>query len=163
MYGLSEQAQSVTQNVQDISAQMKLLLSKENITQFSAMLKNLNTISKTIAINSQNIATSIQNLSVITANIKNGTQNLDETMNNINTLTQSLTNTSNNTNNLINNLQNNTLSNINSVLLPNLNQTMLNINQASSQLTQFISLINQNPSALVRGITIKPLGPGETK
>ena len=163
LYSLSEQAQSMSQNVQDISLQMKLLLSNENITQFSAMLKNLNAISKAIAINSQNISTSMQNLSLITTHIKNSTQNLGATMNNINVLTQSLTDTSNNTNKLISNLQNNTLNNINSVLLPGINQTMVSINQASLQLEQFINLIKQNPSALVRGITVKPLGPGENK
>ncbi len=163
LYNLSEQAQSVSDNIQDISGQMKSLLSNENIKQFSEMLKNLNTITDAIAIKSANISQNMENLTIIINYIKDSTKNLATMMENIDTLTKSLSETSASTNKLINNFQDNTLNNINSVLLPNLNQSITNINNVSSQLEQFMNTMNQNPSALIRGISNKPLGPGETQ
>ncbi|MCE2706287.1 MAG: MlaD family protein [Proteobacteria bacterium] len=163
LYGLSEQAQSVSKNIQEISGQMKLALSNENIKQFSDMLKNLNKITSSIASKSDNISSGIKDLSVTITYIKNSTKELDRTLKHIDTLASSLTNTSDNTNKLINHMQNVTLNNINSVLLPNLNQTISHINLASIQLEQFMRLINQNPQVIIRGVERKNPGPGETK
>src|SRR5205823_4565998 len=122
---------------------------------------NLSSIANTLATNANNISTSIKNISTITTDIKNSTKNLSNTLQTIGTLTQTLNETGYNTNQLVKGLQNNTLNNINTVLLPNLNQTTVHINQTAQQLEQFIATINQNPSALVRGVTDKPTGPGE--
>lgn len=163
LYSLSEQAQSVSNNIQDISGQMKLVLSNENIKQFSEMLKNLNKITETIANKSANISQSMTDMTEIISNIKISTQSLTTTIKNIDDLTKSIAETSNSTNKLINNVQDNTLSNINSVLLPNLNQSIANISNVSYQLEQFMNIMNQNPSALIRGVDNRKLGPGETK
>ncbi|MBY0379626.1 MAG: MlaD family protein [Burkholderiales bacterium] len=161
LYNLSEQAQSVSNNIQDISGHFKQILSNQNIKEFSEILNNLNKTTKAITDNGTHIADTIKDLSVIVANIKNSTKNINKTISNINNLTQSLINTSNSTNNLINNFSNTTLNNINYNLLPNLNQTILQINQTSYQLGLLIDTINQNPNSLIRGVENKPTGPGE--
>lgn len=153
LYNLSEQAQSVSNNIQDISGQMKLALSNENIKQISQILKNINKATEAIASNSQYISQTIKNLSATVHNIKDSTNNINHTLSNIDNLTQSLSKTSNNTNNLINNFNNYTLGNI--------NQAIVQINQTSYQLEQLIMLINKNPSSIIRGVENKTPGPGE--
>lgn len=156
LYSLSEQAQSVSNNIQDISGQIRQMLSDQNIKDFSQTLNNLNKTTDAIAIRSKDISNTIADLSIVVANIKNSTKDLD-------ILTKSLIKTSNNTNKLINNFNDNTLSNINSNLLPNINQTISQINQTSYQIEQLTATLSQNPSILIKGIKDKEPGPGENK
>jgi phospholipid/cholesterol/gamma-HCH transport system substrate-binding protein len=161
MYGLTEQAQSLTNNVQDISSQMKILLADENLAHISNTFANLDKISSSLASKSGQMERSLDNLVVVLENIKNNSAKLNETFENLNDLSKSLANTSNNTNKLILGMQNNTMQNVNAVLLPNLNQTIINMNQASAQLEQFLTILNQNPSVVVRGKVPGAKGPGE--
>lgn len=161
MFSLTEQAQSLTNNVQDISSQVKILLAEENINHISNLLANLDKISDALASKSSAIEKSLDTLVLVLQNIKNNSVKLNDTFENLNDLSKSLKQTSQNTNELILGVQNNTMQNVNSVLLPNLNQTVLHLNQSSAQLEQFLTLLNQNPSALVRGKVPAAKGPGE--
>lgn len=161
MFSLTEQAQSLTNNVQDISSQVKILLADQNIEHISNTLANLDKISGSLASKTVQIEKSMDNLVQVLQNIKENSAKLNDTFANMNNLAKSLTKTSENTNALIVGAQTNTMQNINSVLLPNLNQTVLRLNQSSYQLEQFLTLLNQNPSAIVRGKTPAVKGPGE--
>ena len=161
LYGLSEQAQSLATNMQDISSQMRILLDVQNVEHFSNVLANLDKTSTAIASRSDKIEQSIDTLSEILKSVKDNSQNLNATFKDLSRLSNTLSTASQNANNLILNVQNNTLQDVNAVLLPNLNQTISHLNQSSYQLEEFLKLLNQNPSALVRGrIPTKP-GPGE--
>jgi phospholipid/cholesterol/gamma-HCH transport system substrate-binding protein len=168
LYSLTEQAQVLTNNVQDISAQMKLVLAEKNIQHFSNILANLDKVSNALAQKTNDIDKGMNALLDVLQNVKQNSIKLNETFDNLNVLTKSLAKTSNNTNNLISNtnslitnVQDNTLENVNSVLLPNLNQTITNLNLVSQQMQQFLTTLNQNPSVLVRGKISSPKGPGE--
>lgn len=54
-FSLTEQAQSLTNNVQDISSQVKILLADQNIQHISNMLANLDKVSNSLAAKSQDI------------------------------------------------------------------------------------------------------------
>ncbi len=161
LYGLSEQAQSFTSNVQDVSSQMKILLSDDNLEHLSNTFINLDKISTSLAKNTAKIDQSLSELVTILANIKQNTMKLDQSFENINDLTKSLEKTSDNTNNLVLGLQNNTMQNINTILLPNINQTITNMNQVTRELQQFLIVLNQNPSVVLRGKAPVVKGPGE--
>ena len=161
MYSLTEQAQSLTTNVSDVTSSVKYLLDDEHIEHLANILKNLDKTSKTIADHSQSIGRSLDNLEAVLRNIRDNSVNLNATFKDLSELTKSLKKTSENTNTLIMGLQGNTMQNVNSVLLPNLNQTVIHLNQTSLQLEQLLTLLNQNPSALLRDKTPAPKGPGE--
>ena len=161
LYSLTEQAQSLTNNVQDISGQVKILLADKNLEHVANTLANLDKVSTSVAAKSTDIEKSMDALVVVLQNIKTNSVKLNETFENMNALTKSLAKTSANTNNLIVGLQNNTMQNVNTVLLPNMNQTVIHLNQATAQLEQFLTLLNQNPSAMVRGRIPAAKGPGE--
>ena len=95
------------------------------------------------------------------AHLSNTINNLDTLSGSLAAATQALSETTKNTNALITDMRSTTLQNFNNVLLPNLNQTMHNLNATSGQLTEFLMLLNQNPSALIRGKILRPKGPGE--
>ncbi len=168
MFSLTEQAQSLTNNVQDISSQVKILLAEKNIDHLSNILDNMDKMSASIASKSSDIEKSLDMLVAVLGNIKSNSAKLNQTFENLNDLTKSLSETSQNTNKLILGMQNNTMQqvnssmqNFNSVLLPNLNQTVVHLNQTSAQLEQFLTLMNKNPSAVVRGTVPAAKGPGE--
>lgn len=161
LYNLSEQAQSVTTNIKDVSAQMKILLNDKNLDHFANILLNLDKVSTSVANRSNDIATSMDALAQILINVKENTKVLIHTVNDIDGLTQALTKTTNNANSLVTNFQENTLQNFNAVILTNLNHTIEHMDQSSYQLEQLLVLLNQNPSALIRGITKPKPGPGE--
>lgn len=161
LYSLSEQAQTFTDNIQDVSSQVKTLLNDKNIDHMSNVLNNLDKMSSALASRSVQMEKSIDTLAEILQSVKDNSQNLNNTFRDLSILSKTLTETSKNANNLIINAQNNTMQDLNAVLLPNLNQTITHLNQSSYQLEQFLKILNQNPSALVRGKTPPVLGPGE--
>ncbi len=161
LFSLSEQAQSVTDNVKDISVQAKLLLDNKNINHVANIVANLDTISQSIASRSKQISKSIDILNDVLNSVKSNSQQVSQLMQNASTLTQNLNKTTNNLNTMLTTMQNTTLQNVNSTLLPNMNQTIENMNRASIQLEELLKMLNQNPSSLVRGRTSPMKGPGE--
>lgn len=161
MFSLTEQAQSLTNNVQDISSQVKILLAEDNIEHVSNILANLDKLSASLASKSVKIEQGLDTLLVVLQNIRVNSIKLSSTFDHLDELANSLSTMSNNTNSLILGVQNNTMQNVNTVLLPNLNQTILHLNQSSYQLEQLLTLLNQNPSVLVRGRAAVVKGPGE--
>ncbi len=61
----------------------------------------------------------------------------------------------------ITSFNNQTLQGVNNILLPQLAQTLNNMNETSVQLSDLLKKINQNPSILVRGELPRKPGPGE--
>ena len=161
LYDLTEQAQSFTTNVQDISSQLRILFADENLAHISNTFANMDKISTSLAQKTGQIDKSLDDLVAVLENVKQNSVKLNETFENISGLTKGLSDTATNTNKLILGLQNNTMQNVNSVLLPNLNQTVVNMNLATSQLQQFLKILNQNPSVMVRGSAPGVKGPGE--
>jgi phospholipid/cholesterol/gamma-HCH transport system substrate-binding protein len=158
---LTDQAQGIADNVGEISGEVKQLLNEQNVKHLSNILANLDNLSSAIASRSDEINQSVATMAEILKNVKKNTENLNLTFNQIQNLTNILADTTSNANSLITEVQDNTLQNVNAVLLPNLNSTISHLNQSSYQLEQLLKLLNQNPSALVRGKTTPTLGPGE--
>lgn len=161
LYSLSEQAQTFTDNIQDVSVQVKNLLDDKNIAHISATLNNLDKLSSVLATHSDKIEKSLDTLSEILESVKDNSNNLNKTFKDLSTLSASLTVTSKNANELIDNAGKNTLQDINGVLLPNMNQAILNLNQSSFQLQGLLKQLNQNPAMLIRGRAPASPGPGE--
>ena len=161
LYNLTEEAQAIGDNINEVSKQMKALLNDKNIAHVSNTLSNLDHISSTVASRSEVIGKSLDTISEILRSVKKNTDNLNTTFQEIHELTKTVSQTTQGANKLITNFENNTLQNFNAVLLPNINSTIVNLNQSSYYLEQLLILLNQNPSVLIRGkLPAKP-GPGE--
>ncbi len=158
---LTEEAQSIAKDVQEISTQIKILLNKKNIDKFSNIINNLDQVTTEVANRSDKIGANIDSITQILDNLKKSSNNIGGAIDGITNMTKSISQTSQNANSLLQSMRNNTLQNINTILLPNLNRTINNMNQSSYQLEQLLNTINQNPSALIRGIAPAKPGPGE--
>ncbi|MCX8514619.1 MAG: MlaD family protein, partial [Burkholderiales bacterium] len=90
LYSLTEQAQVLTNNVQDISAQMKLVLAEKNIQHFSNILANLDKVSSALAQKTNDIDKGMNALLDVLQNVKQNSIKLNETFDNLNVLTKSL-------------------------------------------------------------------------
>jgi phospholipid/cholesterol/gamma-HCH transport system substrate-binding protein len=144
---LSEQAQKIANNIDDISLHTKKVLNEQNVEEFGQILTNLRKVTAAMAIDNSDISTIIKNFAVISDNLKNSTAKLDATLDN--------------SKNLVDNLNNNTLGNINNVVLPTLNSTLNQIYTTTSKLEQLADTLNKNPSALIKGTQVAKPGPGE--
>ncbi len=158
---LTEQAQSIAKDVQEISTQIKILLNKKNIDKVSNIINSLDQVTTEVASRSDKIGANIDAITQILDNLKKSSNNIGGAIDGITNMTKSISQTSQNANSLLQSMRNNTLQNINTILLPNLNRTINNMNQSSYQLEQLLNTINQNPSALIRGIAPAKPGPGE--
>ena len=161
MYSLSEQAQSVASNIKDISFQVKGLLNAKNLDHVSSIVANLDKVTGALAAQSSEIGNVIVSVGQVLNNVNENTKNLNDAIIQLGSLSKSLQKNSASLDKVLNTVQNNTLRNVNSVLLPNINQTFSNMNQTTAQLNELIKTINQNPSVLVRGKTPAVAGPGE--
>ncbi|MDD3266367.1 MAG: MlaD family protein [Burkholderiales bacterium] len=158
---LTEQAQKIGTNIEDISTEVKVLLNDENITHINHTLANIDKVTSAIADQSGSISDSLKIMTVVLNNVNSNSQSLNDTLLQVSSLVKALELNSTKFNGIMDSVQNDTLNNINNVLLPNINQSMLNMNNTSGQLSELIKTVNQNPSVFIRGKTNPPKGPGE--
>ncbi len=161
LYSLAEQAQIVTGNVEDISVQMKSLLNDRNIGHVSNIVANLDKLSGALAKQSDQIGHTVALVSQVLTNVNENTKNLNDAIIQLGSLSRALQKNSDSLGKVLDTVQNNTLRNINTVFLPNLNQTVTNMSRTSAQVDELMRTINQNPSVLVRGKAPAKPGPGE--
>lgn len=161
LFSLSEQAQSVTTNVKDISSQVKALLNEKNLDHVGNIIANWDKISSAVAKQSDSIASSINMVGEVLNNVNQNTEHLNDAIIQLSSLSKSLQQNSVSLDKVLNTMQNNTLRNVNTVLLPNINQMVSNMNSTTVQFNELIKTINQDPSAIVRGKAAPVAGPGE--
>lgn len=158
---LTEQAQNIGTNIKDVSGQVKMLLSDRNVEHFGHVIENLDKVTTAISSQSSNIEQSIGVMTQVLNNVNQNTAHLDEAIIQFTALSKSLQSNSAKFDNVMDSVQNDTLRNINTVLLPNLNQSVINMNNATSQFNELLKMVNQNPSVFIRGKSAPQLGPGE--
>lgn len=158
---LTEQAQNIGTNIKDVSGQFKMLLSDKNVEHFGHVIENLDNVTTAISSQSDNIEKSIGVMTQVLNNVNQNTAHLDEAIIQFTALSKSLQSNSAKFDNVMDSVQNDTLRNINMVLLPNLNQSVVNMNNATSQFNELLKMVNQNPSVFIRGKSAPQLGPGE--
>ncbi len=161
LYNLTEQAQSVTGNIKDISIQIKSVLNDKNMAHISHTVANLDQVTSALAEQSSNIEHSLASVNQILSNLKANDQHFNQALMQFNTLAHSLQQNSIKLDKVLDTVQNDTLRNINSVLLPNLNDTISNMSKTSAQADELMRTINQTPSVLLRGKAPVAAGPGE--
>lgn len=158
---LTEQAQKIGNNIGDVSNQVKLLLDDKNIEHVNHTLANIDKITTAVASQSSSISQSIVMMGEVLQNVNDNTAHLSEAIVQLTALSKALQSNSATFDSVMNTVQNNTLQNINTVLLPNLNQSVNNMNNVTAQFNDLLKTVNQNPSVFVRGKTAPQPGPGE--
>ncbi|AUR50805.1 MlaD family protein [Aquella oligotrophica] len=161
LYSLSEQAQSVTGNIKDISVDIKQMLNESNLVHINRIVKNLDVLTAALAGQAGNIDKTMNQINEVLINFNTNAKNMNGAILELTDLSKSLKKNSDSLDNVLDTFQNNTLRSINTVLLPNLNQTVTNMSRTSSQVDELMRTINQNPTVLIRGKAPAQPGPGE--
>ncbi len=124
--------QKLTDSVKQVSESIKALLDKDNLLSIKQILANTSQITGTIAMNNQKLTAILINTQRASAKLPLLIQNSTQTM-----------------------------SAIQSQLLPDANHAIANFNNMSENLSALSAELRENPSILIRGKEPPPLGPGE--
>jgi phospholipid/cholesterol/gamma-HCH transport system substrate-binding protein len=124
----------LSENLQTVAESFHALLNKENLKSITDILLNIDHITGTVADNSDRLNTLLVNTSQASAQLTPFLQSSSYTMRMISTQT-----------------------------LPATYQLLTNLNDAVRTLGEVSTMLKQNPSMLVRGVTPAPPGPGEKR
>ncbi|WP_119343343.1 MlaD family protein [Facilibium subflavum] len=125
-----DQMSLVATQITKIATRINQVVSDDNVKNFNEIIANLQSIS---------------------ANFAKSSKKLDSIMDSINKASQSIAGTSKQVNMISQTLQNQTLQAVNNVLLPQMHQTLSDVDQGMIEFTKLLQTLNQNPSALIRG------------
>lgn len=167
MVRLDQTLNSLSKNITSLTKNVKQLLNKENLASVQHTLKNLDTITTTLADNRKQIDQSIKSLDVFLKNgakaskelpqlisqLHKGAQSLDTMAKNISSTTQSLKKTANKGELTINAF--------NDQVIPQAHQTLQTINQMAGNIRDLSRELKQQPSILIGGKRSNKPGPGE--
>lgn len=156
-----DNTQKITDNLSTVSKQATDVLTAENLKNLQIVLQNMAVLSQKLIDNSGELSIALKRISSLSVSLQDNSKNLNVAMASIKKLSDSVLLTNNNANLLIKNFNDNTLSSFNNNLMPNLNQSTISFNKNMLELQKTITLLNKNPSSLVKGLPIESYGPGE--
>lgn len=143
------------ENVNDMSVGMKRILSKENTTNLSKALANLQTITDVIAVNNASLEKSLRNLPALINELKKGVHQFGAMADELSVAGSQVTSTMKAGRNSIDKISQQALPPA-VILLRRLNLIAANLEKTSAEM-------RQNPAVIIRGSASPKLGPGERK
>ena len=147
MTNITREVGSVAKNINKITDALSNVINKENTRKVSNILNNINMVMEDVANNKHKINNSIKNLQVTLENIQKTSRQMNRLITNIAILSE--------------NINTEVMPEVNHVLVPQLSQTLENIDAATYRMNSFMRKLNRNPSILVTGQAPLPPGPGE--
>lgn len=143
------------ENVNDMSVGMKRILSKQNTTNLSKALANLQTITDVIAVNNASLEKSLRNLPALINELKKGVHQFGAMADELSVAGSQVTSTMKAGRNSIDKISQQALPPA-VILLRRLNLIAANLEKTSAEM-------RQNPAVIIRGSASPKLGPGERK
>ncbi len=158
---LTEQAQKIGNNINTISTDVTQLLNESNIHHVNHIMQNIDVLTTALAKQSTSIESSMRMVAEVLNNVNQNTKNINVAIVQLTQLSSALESNSAQLGLVLDTVQNETLTNINSVLLPNLNQSVENMSSVTGQFDDLLRTVNNNPAVFVRGTTPPKPGPKE--
>lgn len=166
---LSTALPALTEEIQQLSANVADVLDKKNRVSIQESLHNIAVVSKTLSDNSEKFTDTMESFRHTMENVSKASDSFPQTMDEINKtlhsvdqLSQKMGETSDTINGTMKNGQL-ILRNFSNQIMPNAQETLSNLAQASSSVRQLTEELQRDPSMLVRGKAPNSnlLGPGE--
>lgn len=164
---LSTAVQEVTQSISRLSKDVRQVFDEKNRENLARSLANVQEVTHSIAINSNEISQSIKYANKLLKNSSEATDELPPIMKKIHSTLNELEKTAvsvKNAGNSVRGAMNETetsMQNLSQQVLPGTQQLLQHLNNLSGSLLQVSNELVQNPAILVRGKTPAKLGPGE--
>src|SRR3989338_929804 len=164
---LSTVLPEVTTDIQHLSASIAEVLDTQNRDSIKTSLKNIATITSTLASNSQDFTSTLHSLDNSLANISEASNHLpmtvtqlNKTLDSVNQLSSQMTQTAKTINNTMQSGQT-VIHNFSDQIMSSEQATMNNMSAATVIVQHLTTELDRNPSMLVRGKHPAQLGPGE--
>ncbi|MCF6776368.1 MCE family protein [Thiotrichales bacterium 19X7-9] len=158
---LTDKFQELSEGLDNIFDKVNNILNKQNTQHISNILQNTAAISENLKQSSKETTKLIKSANNITTSFSKNSQKIDNIINNVNATTKQLDLISNQILSLTTTVEQQTLPNINNVLIPQLSNTLNSFDTVSDNFNQLINKLNQNPSMLIKGQVPSQPGPGE--
>lgn len=164
---LSTVLPEITKDIQNLSASIGQVLDKENKQSIKDSLKNIATVTKTLADNSHDFTETLHSLDNTLANVSeasnhfpNAIKQLNTTLSSVNQLSSSMNQTAKTIDNTMQSGQV-VIRNFSNQVMPNAEQALSNLSAATISAQQLMNQLQRDPSMLVRGKQPAAPGPGE--
>ncbi|TNF66986.1 MAG: MCE family protein [Gammaproteobacteria bacterium] len=158
---LTDKFQELSDSLSSISKKVNNLLNKQNTQHIGDILANTAAISENLKISSEETTKLIQSTANITTSFEKNNEKIDNIINNVDVTTSKLNLISKEILSFTQTIEQQTLPNINNVLIPQLSNTLNGFDTVSDNFNQLINKLNQNPSMLIKGQIPSQPGPGE--
>ncbi|OGT49168.1 MAG: hypothetical protein A3E82_09485 [Gammaproteobacteria bacterium RIFCSPHIGHO2_12_FULL_38_11] len=157
---LSTVLPEITADIQTLSGNVSHVLDAENQQSLKEALKNMATITKTLADNSETFSQTLSNISKASNDLPSAMQQLNQTLSSVNQLSIQMKQTSKKISNTMQSGQM-VIHNFSNQVVPNAQQALSNLSHATQSVQQLTDELQRDPSMLVRGKAPAVLGPGE--
>lgn len=164
---LSTVIKQITQSISQLTDDVNQVLNKKNRQSLSNSLMNLDKITQTVAINSEQINRSLQSINVLLGNSAVASKQFPQLLQDIKETLQATTNAANQlakSGEIIGDSVNEAASSVDQIsqhLVPGTQQLLQRLNATISNLQSLTYEFEQDPAMLVRGKVPAPPGPGE--
>ncbi|MGE3920529.1 MAG: MlaD family protein [Gammaproteobacteria bacterium] len=150
---LDQAVENLTTSFDGFSTSVKGLLSKQNLTNVSNTLRQLDQITKTFAENSDNLSDSMASLAELLQYAAKASHGFPAAIDNLKTGAAQVALTAKNANN--------TIQSITTQILPPAYDALQNINVLTGNLDGLTTELKQNPGVIISGAKPPKPGPGE--
>lgn len=164
---LSTVLPEITKDIQNLSASVGQVLDQENRQSIKDSLKNIATVTKTLADNSHDFTETLHSLDNTLANVSEASNHfpsavkqLNKTLSSVDQLSVSMNQTAKTIENTMQNGQN-VIHSFSNQVMPNAEQALSNLSAATLSVQQLTHQLQRDPSMLVRGRQPAAPGPGE--
>ena len=164
---LSTVLPEITKDIQNLSSSIGQVLDKENKQSIKDSLKNIATVTKALADDSQDFTDTLHSLDNTLANISEASNHfpktvdqLNKTLSSVDQLSLSMTKTSKTIENTMQNGQV-AIRGFSNQVVPNAEQALSNLSAATISVQQLTNQLQRDPSMLIRGKQPATPGPGE--
>lgn len=164
---LSSSIPQMTEAISKLTADVNLVFDEKNRQAISASLANIQTITDSIAQNSQNINDTLKNTNIFMKNAADLTaqmppilDQLKETMASVHKTSDAFGQTSKTITTAMQQTSN-TVQHVGEQIVPSAQELITRLNTIAANLQNVSDQMKQNPSVIIRGRTPAALGPGE--
>jgi phospholipid/cholesterol/gamma-HCH transport system substrate-binding protein len=160
---ITDQFKVVSKSIQRITSQVNKLLSDQNIEHISIIIDNTKAISNSLKQTSQKTEEIVNSVSEITSSFAKNNEKINSMIDNTTNAAKEFSKPAQDIQTSTTMLEEQTVTNINNMLIPQLSNTLNNFSTTADHFNQLIEKIDNNPTVLIRGQAQIQPGPGETQ
>jgi len=160
LFRLDNALDDLTHNLNDISSGIKTVINPQNTKALRDIIQNFKTLSSNLKENTNKLDSIIDNTAKASQKLPSVMENVDKSAKSIQNISAQLSDASNEADKALQ-ATSSTMQHVNDQLLPQVQVSVEDFQSVMTNLKDFSSELNNNPSMLIRGKEPAQPGPGE--